>query len=71
MCWCAGGADAGDCVASWLWEDMGALVIAGPVQNLRTCVSGQTCAVQSLRGESLGVQDEVRRGPRTHYKTAR
>jgi hypothetical protein len=57
MCWCAGGFA---CERAYAFSvDVGELTLIGPapLQQDRTCVSGQTCVLDFLTGEHLSLND--------------
>jgi hypothetical protein len=58
MCWCAG---TFDCLrADEFAVDLGELVIVGPARReARTCVSGQTCSIDTLTGSLLDDESAV------------
>jgi hypothetical protein len=58
MCWCAG---TFDCLrAGEFAVDLGELVIVGPARReARTCVSGQTCSIDTLTGSLLDDESAV------------
>jgi hypothetical protein len=64
LCWCAGGFDCA--IAERYVKDIGQLTIRGPnveddppPSNPRTCVAGQTCAIDSILGHLLSTDDRV------------
>ena len=60
LCWCAG--DGYDCGTSAHFRvPVGRLTIVGvsPLTQARTCVSGQTCAIEDIQGQDLSIHDRV------------
>jgi hypothetical protein len=59
LCWCAAGFDCS--VSGDFRLDMGELVIIGPspLDNAKTCVSGQTCLLDGIEGHLLSSSDAV------------
>lgn len=60
LCWCASRPGVPCSTSEAFRVDVGAVSLIGPrLQQHRTCVSGQTCAVESLLGEELGPMDAL------------
>ncbi len=59
MCWCAAGFNCTD--VSDFRMDLGSLQLQGPspLQQDRTCTSGQSCKLESIFGESLSDDDVI------------
>ena len=53
LCWCQG--SALDCIGGWDFSaDFGSLTVIGPTpKQMRTCVAGQTCVFDGIRGQDL------------------
>ena len=60
LCWCAGGFDCSGGPESFL-QDLGLLQLQGPypLQQDRTCMSGQMCRLKGIVGEDLTSQDLI------------
>ena len=60
LCWCAGSVEPCDDAGEFR-QDVGMLMVVGmaPLGQHRTCVSGQTCALDGLRGEHLSSSDRL------------
>ena len=60
LCWCSGSSDCNDGPESFL-QDLGLLQLQGPspLQQDRTCMSGQMCRLKGIVGESLTQQDLI------------
>ena len=56
LCWCARGASCVDPVQDFQLS-IGSLSIAGPYFNEATCISGESCTVEALRGQDLEETD--------------
>jgi hypothetical protein len=59
LCWCAGGFSCS--TPAEFRSQIGTLVLRGPapLQQQRTCISGQTCVIEGILGESLQSQDRI------------
>ena len=59
MCWCAGGFNCTEVVHFGM--DLGSLQLQGPspLQQDRTCMSGQSCKLDSIFGQSLSFDDVI------------
>ena len=62
LCWCSGQGGGSPCgVTSSFRVDMGRFTLVGPspLAQSRTCVSGQTCAIDGITGTHLAVMDNL------------
>jgi hypothetical protein len=60
LCWCAGFFPSCTLLSNF-WTDMGRFTLLGPspLQQHRTCVSGQACVLDGIRGLALSSSDRL------------